>query len=589
MRSVAFGRDEAIAHLELSEAHVGDLDVYALHPAILDMATGFAFTLFEGANADSSLFVPLSYGRLRTTQQLPRRVISHVRRRPGSGEGVGVLDATLADEQGHVVLEIEGYVVKAVDHKVLRGARRSDSPPTPLERWVEHGILPDEGFDLLGRVIAEQTEVQVLVSPLDLHAMIAELGAPEKPAPAAVASVDATASGAGDASQAGRPRDEIEQKLAGFWSELLGVATVRLQDNFFDLGGHSLIAVRLFARIRKTWGVDLPLATLFSASTLETLSAEVRERLGLTLDLPAASSASSAPSAAAAAPTPARNGWTPLVPIRKGGSQAPLLLRARSGRKPPQLPRLRPRDSIRSNPSTGSKPAASTASCRRRSQSRRWRTYTSKPFVACRATDRMSWAATRAGGVVALEIARRLTAAGERTARVVLLDTFHPSTVARGLGWRERVDGFVGGFAASGFGFLRRVASAVVTRHVTWARQDKRLRECLSRGEPVPHELREWYITTSFVEVLRRHTPAPYSGKVTLFRAQEVAQVYEHMGPRLGWTSTELPDLDVVEVPGGHDSLVREPNVRILAEGLENLLRRGSEEGLSKGKVTVGV
>ena len=53
------------------------------------------------------------------------------------------------------------------------------------------------------------------------------------------------------------------------------------------------------------------------------------------------------------------------------------------------------------------------------------------------------------------------------------------------------------------------------------------------------------------------------------------------MGPRLGWTSTVLPDLDVIEVPGGHDSLVREPNVRILAEGLEDLLRRGSGEGQS--------
>ena len=64
------------------------------------------------------------------------------------------------------------------------------------------------------------------------------------------------------------------------WSELLGVERVGLQDAFFDLGGHSLIAVRLFARIRKMWGVDLPLATLFGAPTLEALAAAIRDAPG---------------------------------------------------------------------------------------------------------------------------------------------------------------------------------------------------------------------------------------------------------------------------------------------------------------------
>ena len=43
------------------------------------------------------------------------------------------------------------------------------------------------------------------------------------------------------------PRNDIERTLVGFWEELLGVAQVGVEDSFFDLGGHSLIAVRLFA------------------------------------------------------------------------------------------------------------------------------------------------------------------------------------------------------------------------------------------------------------------------------------------------------------------------------------------------------
>ena len=83
--------------------------------------------LIEGAGADG-LFVPLSYGRVRIAEQLPRHLVSHVRLRPESRDGVGVLDATLADEQGRVAAEIEGYVVKAVD-------------PTRAERRPQGGCV----------------------------------------------------------------------------------------------------------------------------------------------------------------------------------------------------------------------------------------------------------------------------------------------------------------------------------------------------------------------------------------------------------------------------------------------------------------
>ncbi len=144
VRSIAFGRVEALAHLELSDAHAADLDVFALHPALLDMATGCAFSLIEGVGPEG-LFVPLSYGRVRIAKRLPQHLVSHVRVRPESRDGIGVLDATLTDEQGRVAAEIEGYVVKAVDPQVLTSGRKAEASASPLERWVEHGILAGRG------------------------------------------------------------------------------------------------------------------------------------------------------------------------------------------------------------------------------------------------------------------------------------------------------------------------------------------------------------------------------------------------------------------------------------------------------------
>lgn len=64
------------------------------------------------------------------------------------------------------------------------------------------------------------------------------------------------------------PRNEIESKLVAFWQDALRLPAVSITDNFFDLGGHSLLAIRIFSRIEKELGKSLPLATLFRAPTI---------------------------------------------------------------------------------------------------------------------------------------------------------------------------------------------------------------------------------------------------------------------------------------------------------------------------------
>ena len=67
--------------------------------------------------------------------------------------------------------------------------------------------------------------------------------------------------------------DDVAITLTRWWKELLGVDKVGMRDDFFDLGGQSLTGVRLLAKVKKKYGVDLKLATLFSAPTIEKLCA----------------------------------------------------------------------------------------------------------------------------------------------------------------------------------------------------------------------------------------------------------------------------------------------------------------------------
>jgi amino acid adenylation domain-containing protein len=75
------------------------------------------------------------------------------------------------------------------------------------------------------------------------------------------------------------PQGELEEKLAEIWAELLAVDRVGRHDNFFELGGHSIKAVQVVSRIRREFGVELPLRPLFEAPTISQLATQVKREM----------------------------------------------------------------------------------------------------------------------------------------------------------------------------------------------------------------------------------------------------------------------------------------------------------------------
>src|SRR6185369_4744823 len=84
-----------------------------------------------------------------------------------------------------------------------------------------------------------------------------------------------------ESGEGGVPRTPAEEMLAGIWSQLLGVETVGRDDHFFALGGHSLVATRLAARVREAFGVELPLAAVLEHPRLAAMAAVVERRVAL--------------------------------------------------------------------------------------------------------------------------------------------------------------------------------------------------------------------------------------------------------------------------------------------------------------------
>ena len=140
-----------------------------------------------------------------------------------------------------------------------------------------YGLSFAEGMEALARILASGHS-QVLVSTRRLQAVLTQQHSMAQ----LLESLGRTAPAAGGsharpalATPYVAPQNEIEERLAGIWRELLGVQQVGVHDNFFQLGGHSLLGLQVMSRIQEAFHVDLPLRILFEASTVAELAAAV--------------------------------------------------------------------------------------------------------------------------------------------------------------------------------------------------------------------------------------------------------------------------------------------------------------------------
>ncbi|MCZ8100878.1 MAG: SDR family oxidoreductase [Burkholderiales bacterium] len=584
LRSIALGDKEALASLELPESFRHDLEEgFDLHPALLDIATGFAMRLIEGYDPQEALWVPFSYGRLRVFGPLPSRIWSWARTK-GAGQhaaGLASFDITILDEQGRIVAEVERFAVRKLgpanafsvsyaERDLEPDAERKRGETSPamarLAAQVGQGILPGEGAEALVRALS-LGRPQVVVSSLDLDAL------KQRTQPRVL---EADGQG-GDKFQRPdldtefvEPATDIEHKLAGFWSELLGVKTIGVHDSFFDLGGHSLIAVRLFRMIKKAYAIELPISVLFEAPTVAQCAALI-ERAG--------GGASAVEPAKGTEPAAATTDVAPrfkhVVPMHlgKAAHKTPLFICAGMFGNILNLRHLairlgqdRPVYGLQAKGLYGGDTPHETFEEMARDYIAEIRAVQPHgPYIL---------AGFSGGGIVAYEMAQQLRADGEEVSHVFLLDTPLPHQPFKSL--LDRLSIRYQDFQREGLALLPRwVAGKFRYRRV--------VRERELKDESAPDSLHNNMIEDYFLAALSRYRLRPYGGSVALLRPKLQVHYVLPDGRRLnesrnvmmednGW-SAYVTELRVFEVPGDHDSMVLEPNVRSLAEHMRTVVR----------------
>jgi phthiocerol/phenolphthiocerol synthesis type-I polyketide synthase E len=145
----------------------------------------------------------------------------------------------------------------------------------------EVGIAPEQGGRLLEALLGGPQTAQTLVSTLDLERQFAQMRTSELAERLLSEPVARRQQHARPALQTEyvAPDGELEEDLAALWSEFLGISPIGVDDNLFELGGDSLLAIQLLARVRSAYGVELHPAALFRTPTVAALAMLVETRL----------------------------------------------------------------------------------------------------------------------------------------------------------------------------------------------------------------------------------------------------------------------------------------------------------------------
>jgi amino acid adenylation domain-containing protein len=368
------------------------------------------------------------------------------------------------------------------------------------------------------------------------------------------------------------PRTALERTLAGMWAEALGVKRMGIRDDFFEMGGHSLKAIRLFAKVLAVFPEFQPaLALLLKAPTVE--------QFALTLQ---------------SGPTD----WSPLVRLREGGNREPFFcvhgvggnvldMRELAMAMPPDQPFY----CLQARGLDGhSEPFPSIEEAAECYIEEIQRVQPEGPYFL---------GGRSYGGIVAFEMARRLRAMGETVGILALIDSRnfaygHFLSVPRllyfnSLFFLRRTLHHIGALARMKPSHWSRylLGHAKILFHLAGGiiRIARKIESAQLPMEFGATELSLFEgdlkttlnrIQSANLSATRKFIPKPYDGHLLVFRASKHDDD-PYQDEALGWRPVALGGITVYEVDGDHFSILRAPQVAQVAKELDRALREAQQ------------
>ena len=347
------------------------------------------------------------------------------------------------------------------------------------------------------------------------------------------------------------------RRLTVIWQQLLGIEPITSDQNYFDLGGDSILAVQLFAQIEREFGLKLPVATLFETPTIAELAQLIQN------DAPTA-------------------GWSSLVPIQPAGSKPPffcihgaggnvLIYRELALHLGPDQPFF----GLQCQGLDGKLPILKTVE--------EMAALYAKEICRVRPHGPYLIGGYCGGGTIALEVAQQLQAMGEEVALLALFDTSNwckiPSLSfsAKTYQYGERlVFHALSLFGLDGKGriqFLHEKFNSVRHRIPVWRGMLHARLAGKSNAEASESRLLS-EIWRANDQACTKYVPKPYPGVITDFRPRRQYRMFDRPGVK--WDQLAQKGQEVVSLPVYPAGMLVQPFVEQLATALRTRLNNAT-------------
>ncbi len=336
-----------------------------------------------------------------------------------------------------------------------------------------------------------------------------------------------------------KSRNDFEKSLLAVWKKVLGVDDIGITDDFFEKGGHSLLALTLVNEMKKATGVEIEYGDIFISSTIKDLV----ESLG----------------------SKTRKQASSVVPLQKNGSATPLfclcginLYREFAH----SLGENQPVYAIYADEEQALLKQAVQGEVGNVSVKKLADSYC-KAILRQQAKGPYQLAGISFGGILAIETARLLEKKGEKVALVILLDTILKKGERK-----SRVDVLqhhLKNVREKGINYLLSKAKNRIGSEESGNQTED------GQDEHASIRIRE----LAYLQAMREYEEKiqPYMGDVVLVRAQKTFKggAIEYL-PAYGWEEHLQGSFTVIDVPGDHLGIITQPQVRVLAEKLKCFL-----------------
>ncbi|MCA9419494.1 MAG: amino acid adenylation domain-containing protein [Nitrospira sp.] len=386
-----------------------------------------------------------------------------------------------------------------------------------------------------------------------------------------------------------------EENLAEIWGRVLGIKDIGRATNFFELGGHSLLAMQLISQVRKAFGIEIFVRTLFEAPTVRAFAetvTQLKESQSMENAEPISSKASEDPRVQAVEKKSGNLDFfkpdTPLVCLQPQGTLPPFFyvhpvgggiscyqeLVRYLGKEYP-IYALQAIDFI---PTLGLSPSLEELAG-----------YYIRSIQSLNPLGPYHLAGWSLGGVIAYEMARQLEAMGQHVEILILIDSFLPQQRS----WSATIN------PQSTLRQFWRNLSRGERIHLTeifhetgtsQSGQDATLRALwkyglqhgvLPVGMQFSHIKQLWDVFESLRKALDAYHPKSYSGKLTLFQASAHRTKINKQAQK-DWESITQGGVEVYEIPGNHYSIFDTPHIAILASQVNTSLATVTSGGCAQ-------